>query len=334
LLLRDIAKGDDAQVAGVVSVMLAARADIIALQGIDWDLKNQTLSALADRLARQGLDYPYRYALRPNTGLQSGFDLDLDGRLGEPEDAHGYGWFTGQDGMALLSRYPIRVGDALDFSDVVWADVPDAQLPVTADGSAFWSDDVTSNLRLSHTGLWVVPIDVTVGARRQTLNVVMFKATSPVFDGPEDRNGLRNAAELRQIHDLIHRGVVAAPFAIMGDTNMDPSLGEGDHGAMRRLLALPQVFDPQQMRRAKFGAGLNPKTTQDIRHADSDFRTNHMATVDWPAVGALRVDYVLPSRDMVPRAAGVFWPAAGAVGHDIAIAASRHRLVWVDVSLP
>jgi len=56
-------------------------------------------------------------------------------------------------------------------------------------------------------------------------------------------------------------------------------------------------------------------------------------TVDWPRVGRLRVDYVLPSADWSVADAGVFWPAPDTPGHTEALAASRHRLVWVDLAL-
>jgi hypothetical protein len=51
----------------------------------------------------------------------------------------------------------------------------------------------------------------------------------------------------------------------------------------------------------------------------------------------MRVDYVLPSRDLEIAASGVFWPKADDAGAALlsvgAALASRHRLVWVDVIL-
>jgi len=58
---------------------------------------------------------------------------------------------------------------------------------------------------------------------------------------------------------------------------------------------------------------------------------------DWPdedGPGNLRVSYVLPSRDLQVRDAGVLWPAPGAPLAEAVAAASRHRLVWVDLALP
>jgi hypothetical protein len=58
---------------------------------------------------------------------------------------------------------------------------------------------------------------------------------------------------------------------------------------------------------------------------------------DHPAPGNLRVDYVLPSKNLNVRGAGVFWPAPGEPGADLTgefpFPTSDHRLVWVDLKL-
>ena len=57
-------------------------------------------------------------------------------------------------------------------------------------------------------------------------------------------------------------------------------------------------------------------------------------TVDWddPVPGDLRVDYVLPSTHWQIGGHGVLWPAPDDPMADVVAMASRHRLVWVDVS--
>ena len=67
----------------------AADADAIVLADFDFDAHLTALNAFADRLDL----YSYRFALPPNRGLQTGQNLDRDGRFGEPEGAHGYGRF-------------------------------------------------------------------------------------------------------------------------------------------------------------------------------------------------------------------------------------------------
>ena len=123
LLLRDIRKGEDPQVAAVVRLLAEVRPDILLLTDIDHDLTLLSLHALRDRIATAGPDYPHLFAPAQNGGRDIGVDLDADGRRQEPEDALGFGFFTGDNGMALLSRYPLAAG-ARDFSALLFAILP------------------------------------------------------------------------------------------------------------------------------------------------------------------------------------------------------------------
>ena len=306
LMLRDIRK-ETPQVRAVVDVLLATAPDIVALQGLDWDHDNVALSALADLLAAAGLDYPYRFARQPNSGLMTDLDMDGDGRLGGSGDAQGWGGFTGNGGIAVLSRYPIIEDQIADHSALLWQDLPGATLP-SRDGAPFPSQQAQSVQRLSSTAHWVVPIDTPQGR----LTLMTFHATPPVFDGPEDRNGLRNRDEIRFWSVLLRGDLGPAPtrrFVIAGDANLDPGRGEGHTEALRALLTNPLLQDPRPT---------------DATGADT--------TVTWKTVGDRRVDYVLPSADWVVEDAGVFWTGADGQPHPAARAASRHRLVWVDLT--
>ena len=106
LLVRDLAEGTDPQAAAVVRVLVALDADVILLTSVDYDRGGVALRLLADRLAAAGMDYPHRFAVRPNTGMQTGFDIDGNGRPGDARDAQGFGLFSGNAGMAVLSRLP------------------------------------------------------------------------------------------------------------------------------------------------------------------------------------------------------------------------------------
>lgn len=80
LLLHDLRKDPlPPQRAAVVAALVALDADVVVLTGIDYDLRAEALSALADRLAAAGRPYPHRHALRPNTGVPTGRDLDGNG---------------------------------------------------------------------------------------------------------------------------------------------------------------------------------------------------------------------------------------------------------------
>ena len=126
--------------------------------------------------------------------------------------------------------------------------------------------------------------EVTDQARRvlETLALLTLAATPPVFDGPEDRNGLRNAAELRFWRHYIEQPQIAdAPFVLLGTFNSDLDAGEGHKLPLRALLQHPLLTDPE------------PTWAGD------------KVTAHWSNGLQLRVDYVLPSRRLGVRAAKV-----------------------------
>ena len=323
LLLRDILKGDDPQIAALCQVMADVRPDIVVLQDVDFDLNLHALRALRDSIARDGPLYPHLFARQPNSGLFSGLDMDGDGRLGEPEDAMGYGEFAGEGGMAILSRWPMDEAGAQDFTQFLWRDLPGALLPLRADGTPFPSRDVQAQMRLASVGQWVVPVQMPDA----TLHLLTFHANTPVFDGPQDRNGRRNHDELRFWLHYLDGALGPAPkerFVLLGDANQDPQDGEGIKDAIRALLADPRLQDPAPRRSGP--APHDPSHQSDPRHD----------TVAWPmpVPGHLRVSYILPSSDWHVVASGVHWPDDATPQGAIAAAASRHRMVWVDLALP
>ncbi|HHH89666.1 MAG TPA: endonuclease/exonuclease/phosphatase family protein [Aliiroseovarius sp.] len=316
LLLRGILRGEDAQIAAVVAVIRAVRPDILLLQGFDWDLDQVALTAFRDRLAADGGPlFPYLYAPRPNSGVATGLDMDGNGRLNEPRDAQGYGRFTGQGGMALLSSLPIDLAAARDFSAFPWRDLPGALLPQKG-GVPFPSAEAQAAQRLSSAGHWDVPVILPDGSR---LHLLAFHATPPVFDGPEDLNGRRNHDEI-MFWPLLLDGTLpfappGGPLVLLGDANQDPVDGEGLKDAIRALLTDSRLSDPAPT--SPGAAALGDATD----------------TVDWddPTPGNLRVDYVLPGHGLRVVGSGVWWPAPGTPEADTAAAASRHRLVWADI---
>ncbi len=279
MLLKAILAGDDPQVLAVVDTIATVHPDILLLTGFDQDYALLALSAFQAALARAGITYDYAFAPAGNAGRPSGRDLDGDGRVNGWRDALGFGRFPGNGAMALLSRYPL--GDARSFTKFPWQD----------------------GLPLASHGFW----DVNVQAPGGDFRLLALHATPPVFDGPDDRNGRRNAAELRFWYRYLSGVPVAddagrtAPFAgggfvLLGDFNNDPVRGEGLKPDLRALLAHPALQDPPQL-------------------AD-------LATVEWAGVGEMRVDYVLPSRMFRVVDTGVYR----------ADAASNHRLVRVDIA--
>ncbi len=320
LLLRDILKGEDAQIAAVQEVIKAVAPDILVLQGIDYDYGLSALSALRDALSNGRVDYPYIFALRPNAGMATGLDMDGDGRKGGARDGQGYGQFAGEGGMAILSRLPIDTAAARDFSAMLWKDIPGALLP-EIEGKPFPSAQAQAVQRLSSVAHLVVPIELEQG---RSLDLLTFHATPPVFDGPEDLNGRRNHDEILFWLHYLNGEFGPAPdrdFVVIGDANLDPVDGEGRKQAILDLLNDPRVQDPKPMR-----PGV-------VENTNGDKGDPKLDTVDWPLPdpGPRRVDYILPSADLKVVGSGVYWPEKGSKAAAVAAAASRHRMVWVDL---
>ena len=314
LVLQSLRRGDDPKMIAIAAVIVAVSADVLLLTGLDYDAMGLTLGALAENLATAGAVYPYQLALRPNTGMATGFDLDGNGRLGEPRDAMGYGRYAGAAGMAILSRYPIDTANIRDFSAYLWADLPSNLMQDAA--------PIRAIQRLSTTGMYAVPVLLPGG---KSLKLLAYYATPPVFDGAEDRNGRRNHDEtafwLRLLDGQLPFAAPLPLFVVLGQPNLDPADGEGRPAALRALLAHPALQD------------LAPRGTS----GRSDAKQRGDAAMDtalYDAIGGLRVEQVLPSADLAVAASGVLWPPPSDPMTATIATASRHRPVWVDITLP
>ena len=341
VLLKGIMSGKDAQVSAVVAIIQRVRPDILLLNEFDGDFTNLALDAFRGVLGsgEGAITYPYFYAPMGNEGMPSWLDLDGDGLPGEWADAFGFGRFPGSEGMALLSRFPIDALAARQFSLLKWADLPDAVLPMNAEGGAYLPEIVVAELRLSSKSHWDVPVVFPNGQR---LNILASHPTPPVFDGPENLNGLRNDAEIgfwvsyldgAEFADNTGREATfsATDFVLLGDLNNDPNDGEGRKGSIHALLTHPLVSDPMQ---ASKGAEMAARRYGGANDTHAGNPVND--TVEWDAdIGNMRVDYALPSSSLTVTDSGVFWPAPDAPdGHMIdegRDGASNHRMVWVDL---
>lgn len=352
-LVRRLEAGD-AQARKIAAVLQHVRPDVLLLNEFDYDPEGRA----ADLFQRDYLDapqgpgleplhYPYRYLAPVNTGEPSGLDLNGDGRVGgegrlRGEDAWGYGLHPGQYGMLVLSRHPIDTAGVRTFRLLRWSAMPGALRPMRSDGGGpFHADAIWRQLRLSSKSHWDVPIRTPQGV----LHLLATHPTPPVFDGPEDRNGARNADELRLWREYLDDdpadrawlcddagrcgGLPAgARFVIAGDLNNDPVDGDGRHEAIRALLDHPRVLRVPAPRSegavpaGRASGGANATHRGDPAEDTGDFG---------PRVGNLRLDYVLPSVGLRTTGSGVFWPAPGSPEAELA-AASDHRAVWFDLS--
>jgi hypothetical protein len=301
-MLHDLARGE-AAASAALDVIATAAPDVVLVLDVDWDHELAGAEAMRAGLAERGHAFDHVVALPPNSGRASGFDLDGNGRLGEGRDALGYGRFTGDGGMVLLSRLPL--GPVADLSGELWVDLfpEDAQL---------LPERAAALVPVATVGQWVVPVEIGAG-----LTLVTMNATTPVFDGPEDRNGRRNAAELTRVAALASK--VVRPV-VLGRANQDPADGEGRREALAALLAHQAVIDPEP--RGNGGGGED--------HSGDPA----LDTMAFDGIGPLRVDYVLPARGLGVLASGVIWPTPDDPFHETVETAGRGRLVWVDIRVP
>jgi len=297
-LLRDILRGGDPEIEHALRLIARAKPDVLVIQSFDFDLHGHALRAFADQLSVAGWPMPHHFARAPNTGRMTDVDLDEDGWTHGPRDAQGYGWFAGQGGMAVLSRFPIDDTGARDHSDVVWADLDWARLP-KMNGQVAMSAEVRAVQRLSTTAHWQIPIQTAQG----TIELWASHHTPPVFDGPEDRNGHRNADELRFWYKRL--STARGAFVLLGDFNLDPARGDGQSDVMVEVLDHPALQDP-------------------VPKDDEGWTATAAFGRD---IGDLRVSYVLPAACLFVADSGLEWPASEGDG------ISRHALVWADLGL-
>ena len=331
----------DPQLAAVLEIIEINDPDILLINEFDYEEGNAELMA-------ELTGYPYSFAAPSNTGTPSGVDLDGNGSVGGPNDAFGFGFFPGQFGMLVLSKYEIT--DVRTFQTFRWIDMPGAMLPENPDGTSYYSDAALEVFRLSSKSHWDVTIDV--GARG--LHFLVSHPTPPVFDGPEDRNGTRNFDEIRFWADYVSPstsgyiydddGVTGgltpgSAFVIAGDQNSDPFDGDSIPGAIQQLLDSPRI-------NTKVTPSSEGGITATIRQGDNNvLETAQFDTADFGEAifggpGNLRADYVLPSKQLRILDAGVFWPADEdsfgweLTGPGFPAVSSDHRLVWIDVTVP
>jgi 3-phytase len=354
------------QAKNVAEVIQRAAPDVVLVNEFDFvaggsaaRLFRDNFLAVPQNGAPAG-DYPYFYVAPVNTGVPSGFDLDNSGDTNPDDasnDAWGFGLFPGQFGMAVFSKHPIDTAGVRTFQHFLWKDMPGSRIP-----QPFYSPEEVAAFRLSSKSHWDVPIQVG----KRTVHFLVSHPTPPVFDGPEDRNGLRNADEIRFWADYVTPGrggyiyddagqpggiAASALFVVAGDQNSDPLDGDslrdadGDPIAIQPLLNSPRVNSKQAPSSAGAAEATALQGGANLTHlGDPQFDTADFSDT---APGNLRADYVLPSRQVKVTDTAVFWPVrsdplsrltgvfdAASWGPVGGFPTSDHRLVWADLDLP
>ncbi|QOJ01513.1 MAG: endonuclease/exonuclease/phosphatase family protein [Phycisphaeraceae bacterium] len=288
------------------------------------------------------------YMAESNTGEASGFDLNRDGKVvttyEDPppreqtaagraygEDCWGFGTYPGQYAMALLvdERLTIDAANARTFRLLPWDYMPGNLMPAVPGSAEPWyGGEVKERVRLTSKSHWDVPVVLPNGA---VLRVLCSHPTPPAFDGPEERNKRRNHDEIRFWRDyldnqpylvddeglegglLMRRGgpIIgrAIPFVILGDLNADPAKGSSNRNPIRN-----QLFTSRHV-----NATVTPT---------GDAEIPGLAPSDTSSF-KLRVDYVLPSRDIRVLKAGVWRHTPSGPGGF----PSDHFPVWMDLEI-
>jgi 3-phytase/alkaline phosphatase D len=354
-LVQDLTTPDNAQAQTIAEIIQRTRPDVLLINEFDFvaeglaaELFQENYLSISQNGARP-IFYPYHFVAPSNTGIPSGFDLDNDGSIGGPNDAFGFGFFPGQFGMAVYSKFPIDAENVRTFQLFLWKDMPGALLPddpSTPEPADWYSEDELAVFRLSSKSHWDVPILI----HGNTVHLLASHPTPPVFDGPEDRNGTRNHDEIRFWADYLlparsayiyddqgQSGGLARGelFVIVGDMNADPFDGDSVPGAAQQLLDHPLVntkatpSSAGAVEQSFLQGGVNLTHIGNPAFDTADFAE---------PPGNLRVDYVLPHKSLNITDAAVFWPTSTdplfpLVG-TFPFPSSDHRLVWIDVRVP
>lgn len=355
-LVRDLSTPDNDQARNVAETIQRTAPDVVLINEFDYVEGGEAVDLFRENyleVGQRGADpvrYPYAYTAPVNTGVPSGMDLNNNGAVGGPDDAHGFGAFPGQYGMVVYSKYPIDTDAVRTFQNFRWADMPGARLPddpSTPEPDDWFSPEELEQVRLSSKSHWDIPIQLG----HKQVHLLASHPTPPVFDGPEDRNGKRNADEIRLWADYVsdpktssylyddqgRRGGLkpGSRFVVAGDQNSDPRDGDSLSGSMQQLLDHPRVntsVTPSSegaVEASEIQAGANDEHESPARFDTADFAE---------PPGNIRADYVLPSRNLPIRDARVFWPTSddplSRLTGSYPPPTSDHRLVWVDVRLP
>lgn len=348
-LVEELRDGLAEQPKKIATILQINRPDVVLLNEFDFDEKGEAARLFVEKYlavsqnGNEPIDYKYSYFAPVNTGVDSGHDLDRDGKkTGTANDAFGFGRHPGQYGMLILSKHPIVRDKVRTFQKFLWKDMPDHCWPIVPETKTpYYSDEIKQVFRLSSKSHWDVPIQVG----EQTIHFLVSHPTPPVFDQGEDKNGCRNHDEIRFWADYIsparseyiyddegQRGGLVEKdcFVIAGDLNADPNDGDSRDSAACLLTEhelIDNSFVPASeggVEAAKVSAGQNESHQGDPGFDTGDFEDSR--------VGNMRIDYVLPSKTLQVVDSGVFWPTSKDEDFSL-IQASDHRMVWIDIEL-
>ncbi|WP_042012752.1 endonuclease/exonuclease/phosphatase family protein [Aeromonas fluvialis] len=366
------------QIRNVAEIIQRTRPDVFLLNEFDNDGKgdsttdlkafNDNYLAHAQHAEVTAISYPVMQNFATNTGLMSGYDLNLDGKVNSgPDDAWGFGNYHGQYAFAVMSKYPVDTKQIRTFQNFKWKDMPGEQNPIIDDcnnpkvqipasrqcGDAWYSDAAWQQYPLSSKNHADVPVRIKTEKGEEVIHFLISHPTPPIFANAARHTVKHNRAEIAFWNDYVKglhymtddKGVKGgltknAKFVIAGDLNADQLTGDGD------LTAIQALLDNALMNQAITNGTLLPVSEggPECLSKGTDCKRNnsrpHPERIT--SSSGLQLDHVIPSANLNAVKSGVFWPASFEAGYHLVYDAklgiakgvsSDHRMVWVDLKL-
>ena len=347
-ILKDL-KNNDKRIRCLAQIIQEVNPDILFVQELEFDSLNVRIKNFKQNFLEKGqngkntVNYPYYYHFPSNAGKQSGYDLDKDGIIGGPYDAHGWGQFPNQFGLAIFSKYPIDYQKMRTFRNLKWKDLPNPHRPIDISlNEFFWSDKVWNSLYLSSKN----HIDIPVIIKTDTIHILGLHPQNSLGDGLELRNSLKNFDEIGFfVHYLNGKPFLDDQnrtlkfnnnnfFVIMGDFNSNHVWD----GSLSSLSSSQLLYHPLVNQEASVGKFVPKSNYNEVLSSDKYFQTenSNYATRIKNNGKMERIDFVLPSANLKVTNSGVFWPTREEDTLDIfseTDLCSDHRLVFVDILL-
>ncbi len=366
------------QIRNVAEIIQRTRPDVFLLNEFDNDGKGESTANLkafndnylahAQHAEVTSISYPVMQNFATNTGLMSGYDLNLDGNINNgPDDAWGFGNYHGQYAFAVMSKYPIDTKQIRTFQHFKWKDMPGEKNPIIDDcnnpkvkipasrqcGDAWYSDAAWQQYPLSSKNHADVPVLIKTDKGEEVIHFLISHPTPPIFANAARHTVKHNRAEIAFWNDYVKglsymtddKGTKGglkqnAKFVIAWDLNADPLTGDGDSSAIQDLLNNPlmnqAITNGTLIPVSEGGPECVSKGADCKRNLD---RPNPERITN---SSVLQLDHVIPSANLNAVKSGVFWPASFEAGYHLVYDAklgiakgvsSDHRMVWVDLKL-
>lgn len=331
----------------------------------------QSLNSIDGGNMQKPIRYSFLKSFATNTGLNSGLDLNNDGKIeNKPENCFGFGYYHGHYAFGLMSMYEIDDKNIRTFQNFLWKDMKelDGITPVSIPriteegkmpnnmklGDNWFSAEKWEKIRLSSKN----HVDVPIKINNRLIHLLISHPTPPVFDGVAKINLARNRDEiLFWKHYLDNKkfiyddqgnfgGINAKndSFLILGDINSD-NFDSDNYSKTREGIKFltSSNFVNQEYVDGKWVP--TSKGAKEQKENDGSYKYNHIKPEARTSTFGLRVDWVLPSIDLEIKDTGVYWVGKNEPGYllfnDKRIGkygnskeiSSDHCLVWTTIKV-